>query len=268
MLGEEPSRSFEAERSALNSGLQRHIRPLGRGSSLGGIAATVAIHVCLVTLIYFAHVKSRPSVEVPREVLVTRLVTLAKPPDKFWLPRIVQPPKPKAPPRVLKVTENPNAAPTPKEAPRPDDAELSREVQHALQRAQLLAQAEATQEAPLGSLTGSAQGTSTQDVTGDEYATVIYTAIRKNWNIPSGLITDTELAGLAAEVRLSILGDGTLAHSEMRKSSGNQYFDDSCLQAVRTTHQVPPPPANLRARFEHGTLLEFSGKDMAHQGAA
>ena len=53
-------------------------------------------------------------------------------------------------------------------------------------------------------------------MTGDEYATAIYTAIRKNWNIPTGLITDTELAGLAAEVRLSILGDGTLAHTEMR----------------------------------------------------
>ena len=268
MLGEESSGRFEAEGKALNSALQRRIRPLGRGSSLGGIAATVAIHVCLVTLIYFAHVRSRPPVEVPRDVLVTRLVTLGKPPDKFWLPRIVQPPKPKAPPRVSKVTENPNAAPAPKEAPRPDDAELSREVQHALQRAQLLAQAEATQEASLGSPTGSAQGTSTQGATGDEYATAIYTAIRKNWNIPTGLITDTELAGLAAEVRLSILGDGTLANTEMRKSSGNVYFDDSCLEAVKTTHQVPPPPANLRERFAHGTLLEFSGKDMVHQGAA
>ena len=268
MLGEEPSRRFEAERNALNSGQQRRIRPLGRGSSLGGIAATVTIHVCLVTLIYFAQVRSRPPVEVPRDVLVTRLVTLGKPPDKFWLPRIVQPPKPKAPPHVLKVTENPKAEPAPKEAPRPDDAELSREVQHALNRAQLLAQAEATQEVPLGSLTGSAQGTSTQGVTGDEYATAIYIAIRKNWSIPTGMISDTELAGLAAEVRLSILGDGTLAHTEMWRSSGNQYFDDSCLQAVRTTRQVPPPPANLRARFEHGTLLEFSGRDVTRQGAA
>jgi TonB family protein len=132
----------------------------------------------------------------------------------------------------------------------------------------MLAQAEATQEAPLGSLTGSAQGISSQGVTGDEYATAIYTAIRKNWNIPTGMITDTELAGLAAEVRLSILGDGTLAHTQMRKASGNQYFDDSCMQAVKATHQVPPPPAELRARFEHGTLLEFSGKDITHQGAA
>ena len=268
MLGEESSGRFEGEGKALDLVIQSRIRPLGRGSSIGGIAATVAIHLCLAGLIIFAHVKSQPPIEVPRDVLVTRLVTLGKPPDRFWLPRVVQPPKPKAPPRVLKVTENPNAAPAPKEAPRPDDAELSREVQHALKRAQLLAQAVATEEAPLGSLTGSTQGTSTQGVAGDEYATAIYTAIRKNWNIPTGMIPDTELAGLAAEVRLSILGDGTLAHTEMGKSSGNQYFDDSCLQAVRITRQVPPPPANQRARFEHGTLLEFSGKDITRQGAA
>ncbi len=267
MLGEESSGRFEAEGRALDLVIQNRVRPLGRGSFLGGIAATVAVHLCLAALVFFAHVKSPPPVEVPRDVLVTRLVSLGKPPDKRWLPRIVQP-QPKAPPRLLKVTENPNAAPAPKEAPRPDDAELSKEVQHALKRAQRLAQAEASQEDPLGALTGSTQGTSTQGVTGDEYATAIYTAIRKNWNIPTGLITDTELAGLTAEVRLSILGDGTLSRIEMRKPSGNQYFDDSCLQAVKTTHQVPPPPANLRERFERGTLLEFSGKDMAHQGTA
>ena len=125
MLGEEPSRRPETERSsALTIVPQRRLRPLGRGSSSGGIIATVAVHAGLVALIYFAHVQLPPPVEVPRDFLVTRLV------------------------------------------------------------------------------------------------------------------------------------------------SGNQYFDDSCLQAIRDTHQVPPPPAGMRERFERGTLLEFTGKDMARRGDA
>jgi TolA protein len=201
--------------------------------------------------------------EAPRDLIVTRLVSLGKPREKFWLPRIVQPPRPKAPAPILKVTDDANAPPTPKEAPRQEDADISKDMRRALRRAQLLAQAAATEDAPEGSLTGSPEGTSTQGVSGDEYATAIYTAIRRNWVTPTGLVTDAELAGLTAEVRISIREDGTLANPQVKKSSGNQYFDDSCIQAVKSTGRVPPPPANLRARFQRGTLLDFAGKDLA-----
>jgi TonB family protein len=284
VLGEKPSRRSETERSsALTIVPQRRLRPLGRGSSSGGIIATVAVHAGLVALIYFAHVHSPPAVEVPRDFLVTRLVSLGKPPVKSRLPRIVRPPMPEAPPRVLKVTHNAEAAPAPKEPPppkdvelskdvapnrpaRPRDTELAKDVLRALERAQTLAQS--PDDTPLGSLTGSPAGTAAQGTTGDAYATAIYTAIRRNWNTPVGLIPDAELAKLVADIRLSILGDGTLAHPEVQKSSGNQYFDDSCLQAIRDTRQVPPPPASMRARFERGTLLEFTGEDMARRGDA
>ena len=301
MLGEEPSRCSETERSsALTIVPQRRIRPLGRGSSLGGITATVAVHACLVALIYFAHVKSEPPVEMPRDFLVTRLVSLGKPPVKSRLPRVVRPPMPEAPPPVLKVTHNAEAAPAPKEppppkdielaknvapkepprpkdielaknvapkeSPRPKNAELAKDVRRALERAQMLAQS--PDDTPLGSLTGSPAGTAAQGTSGDAYATAIYTAIRRNWNTPVGLIPDTQLSKLAADIRLSILGDGTLAHPEVRKSSGNQYFDDSCLQAIRDTRQVPPPPAGMREQFQRGTLLEFTGKGMTHWGDA
>jgi TonB family C-terminal domain len=245
----------------VNVATYNRIRPLGRGSSFGGIAATLLIHVSLIALIYFAHVKSPPPAEAPRDMIVTRLVALGKPRDKFWLPRIVQPPKPKAPAPTLNLTDDPNAAPAPKEAPKIDDADISKDMRRALKRAQMLAQA--TEEPAEGSLTGSPMGTSTQGVAGDEYATAIYMAIRKNWMTPTGLVTDAELAKLAAEIRVSIGEDGTLSAPIIKKSSGNQYFDDSCVQAVKSAGKVPPPPANLRARFKRGTLLEFAGKDLA-----
>jgi len=167
----------------MNVAIQNRIRPLGRGSSFGGIAATVLIHVSLIALIYFAHIKSPPPMEVPRDMIVTQLVALGKPRDKFWLPRIVQPPRPKAPAPTLNLTDDPNAAPAVKEAPKVDDADISKDMRRALKRAQMLAQA--TEEPAEGSLTGSPEGRSTQGVTGDAYATVVANTIQRNWVMPN-----------------------------------------------------------------------------------
>jgi TonB family protein len=237
------------------------IRPLGRGTSFGGIFATLLIHVSLVALIYFAHVKSPPPAEVPRDLIVTKLVSFGKPRDKFWLPRIVEPPRPKAPAPTLNLTDNPNAAPAPKAAPKLEDADLSKELRRALKRAQLLAKAD--EDPPEGSLTGSREGTSTQGSAGDEYATAIYNAIRRNWITPTGLVTDAELATLVTTLKVSIADDGSLSNPVLRGSSGNQYFDDSSVQAVKSTGHVPPPPANLRAMYRRGVLFKFAGKDLA-----
>jgi TonB family protein len=235
--------------------VQSRIRPLGRGTSFGGMFATLLIHVSLGALIYFAHDKSPPPLEQPRDVIVTKLVALGKPREKFWLPRIVEPPKPKIP--ALKLTDDPNAAPAPKEAPKVDDADLSKEMRRALKRAQMLAQA--TEEPAEGSLSGSAEGTSSQGSVGDEYATAVYSAIRGNWVTPTGLVTDAELATLTMVMRISISPEGKLGAPIVKQSSGNGYFDDSCIQAVKATGQVPPPPPN----FKRGFNLKFAGKDMA-----
>jgi TonB family protein len=231
------------------------IRPLGRGTSYGGLVATLLIHASLLALIYFAHVKSPPPVEQPRDVIVTKLVALGKPREKFWLPRIVQPPKPQAP--ALKLTDNPNAAPAPKEAPKAEDADISKDLRRALRRAQLLAQG--SEEPAEGSLTGSAEGTASQGSVGDEYATAVYTAIRNNWVTPTGLVTDAELERLTMVMRISISAEGKLGTPMVKQSSGNEYFDDSCIQAVQATGRVPPPPPSFRRGFN----LRFAGRELA-----
>jgi TonB family protein len=236
----------------MNVAIQNRIRPLGRGSSFGGIAATVLIHVSLIALIYFAHVKSPPPMEAPRDMIVTQLVSLGKPRDKFWLPRIVQPPRPKAPAPTLNLTDDPNAAPAVKEAPKVDDADISKDMRRALKRAQMLAQA--TEEPAEGSLTGSPEGRSTQGVSGDAWATLVNNTIRNAWVTPVGLITDSELQRLVAKVRISISEDGTLSNPAVQQSSGNSYFDDSCIQAVKAAGKVPPPPTKSKHM-----LITFDG---------
>ena len=233
------------------------IRPLGRGTFLGGIAATLLIHALLVVLVYYGHLKTAPRPEAARDMIVTRLVALGKPRDKFWLPRIVQPPKPKAP-DAIKLSEDPNAAPAPKEAPKLEDTNISKDLRRALERARALAKNAAAEEAAEGSLTGSAEGTSNQGVIGDEYATAIHEAVRKHWSTPTGFVSDSELATLSAEVRVSISADGALGNPKVIKPSGNQYFDDSCVEAVKATGRVLSPPAG----FKRGIRLGFEGKEL------
>lgn len=223
------------------SAVQGRFRPLGRGSSAGGIFATILIHAALGGAIYFGHVKSPPPVEVPRDLIVTQLVALGKPREKFWLPRIVQPPRPKAPAPTLNLTDDPNAKAAPKEAPKVEDADISKDLKRALRRAQLLAQA-APDEPAEGSPLGSPEGTSTQGVQGDPWATAVAEAVRSAWNTPVGLITDAELRTLSAKVRMSISATGALSNPSIIKSSGNPYFDDSCIQAVKAVGKVPPRP--------------------------
>ena len=131
-------------------------------------------------------------------------------------------------------------------------------MRRALKRAQMLAQA-ASEEPAEGSLTGSAEGTSTQGVTGDEYATAVFNAIRRNWVTPTGLVTDAELATLVTVMRISISPEGTLLSPMVKQSSGNDYYDDSCISAVKATGKVPPPPPS----FKRGFTLRFAAKEMA-----
>jgi TonB family protein len=238
-------------------------RHLGRGLA-GGVVLTLAIHGVLAFLLYQSQRRSPARPEAVRDFIVTRTVVLGKKREKFWLPRIVEPPKPKAPEPVIKVAENPEAPavpPPPKEAPKPQDKEISKDLRRALDRARRLAAA--AEEEPEGSPLGSLQGTSTEATTGDEYWSQVHDAIHRNWSVSAGLLNDAQLAVLLAEVRVQIDADGSIRNPVLSKSSGNDLYDQSCMQAVRATGQVPAPPPDQRNRARRGVVLEFPGKDVA-----
>jgi TonB family protein len=236
-------------------------RPLDRGTFMGGVLMTLAVHALLAALVYFAHVTQPEPTEVSRDLMVTKMVSLGKPRNKNWLPRIVEPPKPKAPEPTIKVTQNLNAAPAVKEPPRPKDPEIAKDVKRAMDRARMLAR-NAAEEPPEGSLQGSATGTSTEASAGDAYATAIYEAIRRNWTVPTGLSIGT-VSELVTDIRISISESGEILSPTVRKSSGNNLYDDSCMQAVQATRRVPPPPASEQRKWRRGVVLGFEGKELA-----
>jgi len=233
------------------------MRRLPHGN-LGGILVTLLLHAGAGWLVYRAHQQPSDVAESPREFVVARMVRLGKPRDKFWLPRLEPPPRPKAPAPTLKVSEDPNAKAAPPEAPRPENAQVSKDVRRALERARKL-EALATPDEPAEGLsTGSINGTANEASPGDAYATAINDAVKRNWNVPRGLIPDSELKKLAAGVRLSVAPDGTLRDARIVKPSGNDLYDQSCLSAVQSTAHVPPPPPALQKMFGKGVVLRFS----------
>src|SRR5262245_49863162 len=154
------------------------------------------------------------------------MVKLGKPRDKFWLPRITQPPAPKAPPDQIKVAEDPNAAPTPKEAPKPDDAKISKQLKNALKRAQMLENVAEEQE--IGEATGSRLGTSDHAV-GDQYEAEIVGLLRQNYNLPAGMAPDQIPTPPMIAIRFS--DDGTITDVKLVTPSGNPLVDDACVNA-------------------------------------
>jgi TonB family protein len=237
--------------------LEMRFRPLGRGTFIGGVFVTAAVHVIIIGLVYFSHVSAPPPREVVHDVMITRLVHLGKPPPKFNLPRLVEPPKATAPPPTVKVADNLNAAPAKKDPPRPPDPVPARDLKRAMDRARALAR-NLPEEPAEGSLTGSERGTATEASAGDEYLSQVSEAIRTHWSVPSGLSVG-DVINLETEIRVSIGRDGSLGAPTIRHSSGNPLYDASCVQAVQATRQVPPPPP----RFRRDVLLVLGGKDLA-----
>ena len=229
--------------------------------NFAGLLVTLLLHGAILAAVGYAHNQTAPPLEIPRDFVAARLVKLGKPREKFWLPRIVEPPRPEAPPQVLKVAEDPNAAKAPVEAPRPENPTISKNLKRALDRARKL-EALAEPEPDEGQLSGSAQGTANEASAGDAYATSIFDAIRRNWSAPSGLVSDAELGRLAAEIRIRVGDDGTITDSRLLRPSGNSYFDDSCMAAITATRKVPPPPPAVRKLAARGFAIDFAGKDI------
>jgi len=217
----------------------------GRRGNSAGILATIALHGGVLAAVALAHGKEQPPLIVQHDFVTAEMVKLGKPRDKFWLPRITQPPPPKAPPDTLKVAEDPNAKAAPKEAPKPDDKNIKKDLRNALDRARKLAALAEPEDPDEGSLTGSALGTSNQAI-GDQYLASIKGLLLQNYNLPAGMAPDS--IGTPPEIRFRFTDDGTIYDVKLTKPSGNPLVDDACVDAAKLAHKVPPPPSTFKKR--------------------
>ena len=221
-----------------------------RGSrrNFAGLLVTLALHGGVLAAVAAAHNQTQAPLIVSRDFVVAEMVKLGKPRDKFWLPRLQQPVRSTAPAETLKVADDPNAKPAPKEAPRPEDPTISKEMRRALERMKKLEALAAPEPDDEGALNGSKLGVSNRAV-GDQYLAQVQGLLRQNYNLPAGLAPDQ--IGSPPEIVFRIGTDGTINDVKLTKPSGNSFVDDACVDAAKLTGKVPPPPASV-----HGMRIQ------------
>src|SRR5215510_2941046 len=128
-----------------------------RGSrrSFSGLLITIALHGVIFWTVKEAHSKPQEPLIVPRDFVQAEMVKLGKPRDKFWLPKVHQPP----PPDALKLSNNPDAKAAPTEAPKIEDPKTPKNVRTALEHARKWESLLPPDDDQEGALNGSKSGT-------------------------------------------------------------------------------------------------------------
>jgi colicin import membrane protein len=71
------------------------------------------------------------------------------------------------------------------------------------------------------------------------YYSLVWSKVRQNWALPEGILHDDNLV---AVIGAKILRNGNVAEIDFEKKSGNRYFDESAVKAIRKAAPFPPLP--------------------------
>lgn len=95
-----------------------------------------------------------------------------------------------------------------------------------------------TTKAPAAAQTSGAANASSQNQSKiNDYSRFIWTRIKKNWTLPATLMPKSNVETI---IEVRILQSGALDHIGFEKRSGNRYFDESALRAVKKSAPFPP----------------------------
>ncbi|MEN6624334.1 MAG: cell envelope integrity protein TolA [Smithella sp.] len=73
----------------------------------------------------------------------------------------------------------------------------------------------------------------------NEYVSVVWAKIQRNWTLPPSLMPKGNIETIIA---VRIARSGGLEYVNFEKRSGNHYFDDAALKAVKKSSPFPPFP--------------------------
>ena len=114
---------------------------------------------------------------------------------------------------------------------------------------------------------GGARGTVRTSPEMLEYSLKLREIVRNSW-IPPGHVRDASKLMVKVLIVMKKNGDVSDARIEMgddgKEGSGNKYFDDSVLRAIRKATPLPVPPEQLRGGEDHYELgFIFHGSEEA-----
>ncbi len=92
----------------------------------------------------------------------------------------------------------------------------------------------------------------------EEYYSIIWQRIHDAWLVPSSMAASSY--GYETVVTVIIKKDGTITDLNVEKSSGNIYFDQTAIRAIKRASPLPPfPPSWLQKDINIG--IKFSCKE-------
>ena len=83
-------------------------------------------------------------------------------------------------------------------------------------------------------------GDAEMDAQMSAYYTMIWSRIKGKWALPQGILPSEVLE---AVIDVTILRSGAVTEVNFEKRSGNRYFDESAMKAIRRASPLPPLPA-------------------------
>ncbi len=75
------------------------------------------------------------------------------------------------------------------------------------------------------------------------YYSLIWSRIRGKWTLPQGILPRENVEAI---VQAKILRNGTVTDLSFEKRSGNRYFDESAMKAIKKASPFPPLPDSIR----------------------
>jgi TonB family protein len=75
------------------------------------------------------------------------------------------------------------------------------------------------------------------------YYSLIWSRIRGKWTLPQGILPRENIEAI---IQARILKNGTVVDLSFEKRSGNRYFDESAMKAIKKASPLPPLPDSMR----------------------
>jgi colicin import membrane protein len=75
------------------------------------------------------------------------------------------------------------------------------------------------------------------------YYSLIWSRIRGKWTLPQGILPRENIEAI---IQAKILRNGTVVDLSFEKRSGNRYFDESAMKAIKKASPFPPLPDSIR----------------------
>jgi colicin import membrane protein len=98
----------------------------------------------------------------------------------------------------------------------------------------------ATASAPTAGTSGTAISDAAINAQTNEYINAVWSRVKQNWTMPQSLMPAKNITTI---IGVKIARNGALEYAGFEKRSGNSYFDDSALRAVKKASPFPPLPA-------------------------